>query len=137
MRVRDLADKDTRSEKAIQNDILVDMSSWGDTFVFRNNTGMAWQGERLKLAPGSTFTVEPGMVILRKGRPVKFGLEGSADIMGCSSGVPLAVEVKAEDGRQRTQQGKFQIAWEKAGGVYLIARSVADAQRQFFERLFS
>lgn len=127
-----------RSEKAVQTDILLDMSGWEDTFVWRNNTGMAWQGEQLKVRTGSTITVEPGMVILRNGRPVKFGLEGSADIIGVSRGVPIAAEVKKQvTGRQSTQQGLFQQAWEKAGGHYMLVRSIEDAQRQFYERLFS
>jgi hypothetical protein len=132
-----MAKRSAPSEKAIQNEILVDVSSWDETLVFRNNTGMAWQGERLKLAPGSTLTVEPGMVVLRNGRPVKFGLEGSADILGSAMGWALAIEVKTDVGRQREQQGKFQTAWQNAGGLYIIARSVADAQRQFFANLFS
>lgn len=129
--------KPPRSEKAVQSDILLDMSSWDNTFVWRNNTGMAWQGEQLKVKPGSTITMEPGMVILRKARPVKFGLEGSADIIGVSAGVPVAAEVKkAISGRQSEQQGHFQVAWEKAGGHYMLVRSVEDAQRLFYERMF-
>ena len=71
---------DDRSEKAIQNDILVDMSGWESTMVFRNNTGMAWQGVKQKVRVGDVVTVTPGMVILKAARPVKFGLEGTADL---------------------------------------------------------
>lgn len=127
-----------RSEKAVQNDILLDVSSWPDTMVYRNNTGMAWQGERVKLAPGSVFKVEPGMVILRNGRPIKFGLEGSADIIGSSKGKPLAIEVKKQvTGRQSEQQGRFETAWTKAGGLYILAKSVEDARTLFYEAMFS
>ncbi len=128
---------DNRSEKAIQNDILIDVSSWDETMVFRNNTGMAWQGEKLKPRVGSTITVEPGMVILRNGRPVRFGLEGSADIIGASQRYPLAIEVKDKDGKQTAQQAKFQEAWTAAGGVYILARSVKDVHQMFFDHILS
>lgn len=133
-----MAIKPVRSENAVQSDILLDMSSWQNTFIWRNNTGMAWQGEKVRASVGATITVEPGMVILRKGRPVKFGLEGSADIIGVSAGVAVAAEVKkVVTGRQSEQQSRFQAAWEKAGGCYMLVRSVEDAQQQFYERLFS
>ena len=135
MRDDDLVDD--RSEKAIQNDILIDVSSWDETMVFRNNTGMAWQGEKLKPRVGSTITVEPNMVILRNGRPVRFGLEGSADIIGASHRYPLAIEVKDEDGKQTEQQKKFENAWTAAGGIYILARSVNEVRKKFFDYLLS
>lgn len=128
---------DDRSEKAIQNDILIDVSSWDDTMVFRNNTGMAWQGDKLKPQVGSKITVEKGMVILRNGRPVRFGLEGSADIIGASSKYPLAIEVKDKDGKQTEQQAKFEEAWTAAGGIYILARSVKDVRQMFFNYILS
>lgn len=124
-----------QSEKAIMNEILLDVSKWDNTIVYRNNTGMAWQGERLKPRPGTVFTVEEGMVILRNGRPVKFGLEGSADIIGCSSGRPIAAEVKKKGGRQQENQKNFQRAWEKAGGLYFLVRSVDEMRQAFFTSL--
>lgn len=123
-----------RSEKAAQNDILLDMSSWENTFVWRNNTGMAWQGERVKAHPGAMVKVEPGMVILRNGRPVKFGLEGSADIIGVSGGIAVAAEVKKQKtGRQSEQQGRFERAWTKAGGLYMIVRTEEEARELFMQ----
>lgn len=114
------------------------MSRWPNTFIWRNNTGMAWQGEKLNVRTGAQVTVEPGMVILRKGRPVKFGLEGSADIIGSSNGVPIAAEVKKrKTGRQSDQQGNFEAAWTKAGGLYMIVRDTGEAWEKYMEYVFS
>lgn len=124
-----------KSEKAIMNEVLLDVSKWDDAFVYRNNTGSAWQGERVSARPGTKITIEDGMVILKNGRPITFGLPGSGDIMGCVAGRPLAIEVKAEKGRQSEQQQRFQAAWERAGGVYLLTRSVEETQKLWFDAL--
>lgn len=115
------------SEKSILNDILVDLSAEPETLVWRNNTGMGWQGRELHLRIGQTFTVEPRMKILAEARPVKFGLPGSSDIIGVSRRYPLAVEVKDEDGAQDRQQILFERAWTKVGGIYILARSREEA----------
>lgn len=60
-------------------------------------------------------------------RVVRFGLPGSADVLGCSRGRPLAIECKAATGRQSQQQRRFEDAWRAAGGVYVLARSADDA----------
>ncbi len=39
---------------------------------------------------------------------------------------PLAVEVKSQDGRQSVYQRQFQEEWERAGGLYVLARNVDD-----------
>lgn len=119
-----------RSEKAIQNDTLVSVSSLPQTMCWRNNTGEAWQGKRAKFYPGTTIPVPPGTVVLVEARPVKFGLTGSADILGATAGRPLAIEVKDATGRQEDDQVKFQRAWEAAGGVYLLVRDPEDARRR-------
>lgn len=118
---------DNRSEKSIQNEGLIGLSSEPDSLVFRNNTGQAWQGNQVKSPTGSFVKVEPGMVILREARPVKFGLPGSADVLGAMQGCPVAVEFKTLTGRQSDQQGMFGAAWRKAGGIYVLARSPDEA----------
>lgn len=121
---------DTRSEKAIQSDILVDVSALPETMAWRHNTGQAWQGIKLRFYPGTQTPVPPGHVLLKDARPVKFGLTGSADIIGATCGKPLAIEVKDEDGRQSTDQKNFQRAWERAGGIYLLVRSAAESVKR-------
>lgn len=118
---------DKRSEKAILNDTLVDVSALPRTIAWRNNTGQAWQGERLKFYPGTSIPVPPGIVVLKDARTVNFGLPGSPDILGATCGKPLGIEVKDQDGRQSGIQRNFQAAWEKAGGIYLLVRSAREA----------
>lgn len=115
------------SEKSILNESLVALSAQPDTMLWRNNTGQAWQGLPVHTRVGQTVVVLPGMKILRDARPVQFGLLGSSDLLGVTRGIPLAVEVKDETGRQSTQQKNFEQAWTRVGGIYLLVRSVRDA----------
>ncbi len=64
-----------------------------------------------------------------RGRAIRFGLAGSADILGLlrPSGRFLAIEVKAQNGRQSEAQRNFQRMITESGGVYILARSVQDA----------
>ena len=115
------------SEKSIQNDGLIELSAEPDSCVWRNNTGQAWQGTPVEARIGQFIKVEPGMKILAAARPVRFGLNGSADVLGAMQGTPVAVEFKTLIGRQSDQQGKFAAAWRRAGGVYVLARSPSEA----------
>lgn len=124
-----------KSEKTILNETLCDLSALPETIAWRNNSGMAWQGRQRTARIGSTIIVEPGMVILAEARPVKFGLTGSADIIGAHRHYPLAVEVKDDAGRQDPQQILFEQAWKKAGGVYFLVRSAEEALRRIRDLL--
>ena len=112
-----------RSEKSIQNEGLVRLSAEPCSLYYRNNTGRAWQGERVIAAVGQFVKVEPNMVILREARPLKFGLPGSSDVLGVQQGRAVAVEFKTAIGRQSEQQELFERAWTIAGGIYVLARS--------------
>jgi hypothetical protein len=118
-----------RSEKAIMNDCLIEGSALQHTMLWRNNTGMAWAGTKVKAMTGSTIRVEPGMVILRNARPLTAGLPGSGDILGTikhvqtGAGVPVSGEIKTLTGSLETTQIRFKAAWERAGGVFIKARS--------------
>ena len=116
-----------RSEKAIQNDTLVELSALEGGMFWRNNTGQGWVGKRVEARVGSTIKVTQDMVILTAARPITFGLPGSADILGAYRGVPCAVEIKAANGRQSQQQKAFETVWTRAGGLYVLARSPAEA----------
>ena len=54
-------------------------------------------------------------------------IDGLGDIMGGYRGYPVAIETKARLGKLRTTQKTFRENWEKAGGVYIVARSPEDA----------
>ena len=69
---------------------------------------------------------------------------GIADIVGIGEAqyiggkgppipVPLAIECKAAKGRQSPAQAVFAKSWEKAGGVYIIARSVEELRLKLRE----
>lgn len=85
--------------------VLVAVSSLPESLFYRNNTG---EGEL-------------------RGRWIAFGLRGSGDIMGCYRGRAVAIECKARKGRLAKSQKDFRVAWERAGGLYIVARSVEDA----------
>ena len=61
-------------------------------------------------------------------RFIRFGLKGSSDILAVVPpiGRLLAVECKTGKGRQRKEQRAFQRAVNRAGGLYVVARSVDD-----------
>jgi hypothetical protein len=63
-----------------------------------------------------------------KGRLVQFGIPGTPDILGvlAPTGRFLGIECKSATGRQREAQKTFQRVVESMGGVYVLARSVAD-----------
>ncbi len=64
-----------------------------------------------------------------RGRVIRFGLAGSADILGLlrPSGRFLAIEVKAQNGRQSEAQRNFQRMITESGGLYVLAYSVQEA----------
>ena len=120
----------SRSEKSILNETLCEVSAVEGSLFYRNNTGSAWTGRQLRARIGSMIKVTPGMVILEEARPITFGLPGSGDIMGAAAGRPIAIEAKTSVGRQSQQQIHFQAAWERAGGVYILARDPIVARQE-------
>ena len=85
--------------------ILVAVSSSGRAKVWANHTGMAY----------------------RRGRPIFFGLKGSADILGITcEGLFLAIEVKTGNSQQSSQQRNFEKMVKDNNGIYILARSVED-----------
>lgn len=112
-----------RSEKSILNAALVAVTSRPGVMAWRNNTGMAWQGDKLQVRVGQTITIRPGMTVLTDARPIIFGLPGSGDILGVNNGRGFALEGKTRTGQQRETQRKFEAAFTRAGGFYGLFRS--------------
>jgi hypothetical protein len=74
-------------------------------FCWRNNTGATWMG----------------------GRPIFYGLKGSADIIGMlPNGRFLAIEVKTETGKQSDSQKAFEKKVLENHGVYLLIHSAGE-----------
>jgi hypothetical protein len=60
-------------------------------------------------------------------RHVKSAQSGTADIIGCVCGVPVAIEAKVPPDKQREAQKEFMEAWIKAGGQYFICQNPGEA----------
>lgn len=54
-------------------------------------------------------------------------IAGVADVMGAYKTRPIAIETKTATGTMRKTQKDFRTQWEKAGGVYIVARSPEQA----------
>jgi hypothetical protein len=89
-------------------DILLAIGSRPDVRVWKNATGVAKIDDRV----------------------IKFGLKGSADILGilAPSGRFLAIECKVGRDTQSPYQKNFQLMIETMGGLYILARSVSDVK---------
>lgn len=93
-------------EGAIQKDIL-EFLGVCNLFFWRNNTG----GAR------------------KNGRYFSYGCPGSPDIEGIlPNGIFFGIEVKTKDGIWTEKQRAFGEKVLMSGGVYILARSLADAR---------
>ena len=95
-------------ESPIQREILAAFATRGDLRLWRANTGVARRGNQF----------------------IRFGVVGQADLTGIlPGGIRLEIETKSTTGRQTVEQRAYQQMIERFGGVYVLARSVADVQR--------
>lgn len=94
-------------EARAQHEILAAWGAHPRVRIHRNNTGLF-------------FT--------RTGRGVRAGVVGAPDIEGIIApyGRYIGIEVKSPTGRQRPEQVAYQRMTEAMGGIYILARSVAD-----------
>jgi hypothetical protein len=87
----------------------------GKAYYWRANSGRKIYGYKTKAG-------EEGVGCFR-GAPI-----GTADILGCCCGVPIAFELKRDDTEQQTpEQREWQRIHEAAGGVYRVIRSPNEA----------
>jgi hypothetical protein len=94
------------TETQIMRDILVAVNQLPDALFWRVNVGVARTPD---------------------GRMNRYGIPGQADLAGVVRGRHVEIEVKTASGRQSRQQIRWQKAVERAGGIYVLARSVDDA----------
>lgn len=96
-------------EADVQDRIRLALGSVPDLVLWRNNCGVAE----------------------RAGRVIRFGVggKGGADLIGIYRGKFLAVEIKSNTGRQSPDQKLFEQLVLRKQGVYVVLRSVEDAQR--------
>ena len=95
------------SEVSLMRACMVAISAIPGTLVKRQNVGVA------KTPTGV----------------IRFGTPGEGDIAVVFQGRAIELEVKTETGRQSKQQQAYQVAFEKAGGKYVVVRSVGEAVR--------
>lgn len=121
-------------EQVLSSRIIAAIGAKPGLRVWRNNTGTAH-------VPTSDAGRAALLKLQRQGlaRPITFGLPGSTDYLGiaacrCPScgGGPLGrflgLEVKTEDGRLSVQQQRFGNMVQSLGGIWIVARTVDDAQ---------
>jgi hypothetical protein len=101
------------TEAATQSAIRLALGQRDDVMLFRINVG------KFRPLHGD------------QNRVIQSAPNGTPDLLGvlAPNGRALAIEVKSAKGRQRAEQVAFQAAWEKRGGLYIIARSVDDVLR--------
>lgn len=130
-----------RRERTIQNEILLVLSKryhprgmfWTcDTGHFIpaseiNRAVVLLKNEKTNGPFGNLIPLHVIHGVLKRLRRMVVGLPGQADIQGCIDGLWVGLEVKTGTGRQRKAQANFQLAIEKAGGVYAVVRSVEEA----------
>lgn len=107
------------SEKNIQNRALLDFGCRPDVLLFRHHVGrfrsMDDPARIIKVGnPGEADTLGVVAVTI------------TPEMVGQTIGVAVASEFKTAKGRQSDQQKAFQAAWERRGGVYVLARSSED-----------
>lgn len=101
------------SEKQIQ-DSIIDWLSASGIFHYRQNTG-AFSKEYTRKRDGKV-----------RRSFVRFGTPGATDIVAVYNGVYIGIEVKDNDGKMSEDQENFRYALCRAGGIYLLVRSVDD-----------
>jgi hypothetical protein len=120
--------------------------SRGNVRLFRNNVGMAWQGQTRRVTPNDLAEcramLRPGDLIIRAPRPLHAGLDvGSGDLIGWRQqvitsdlvGTTVARFVSLEGKRPRggriaTAQRTWRDLVASAGGIAGVFRSVAEAR---------
>lgn len=66
--------------------------------------------------------INSGKVQTAEGRWLQLAPPGTADILGTVDGRSVAMKCNAARGAQRETQKRWQAAFERAGGVYIISR---------------
>ena len=99
------------SEAVLQQEIRLALGQRQDVMMFRINVG--------KFRP-----LDGGP------RVIQSAPEGTPDLLGViTPGRAFAIEVKAQRGKQRQVQAAWQLAWERRGGIYILARSLEDVYK--------
>ena len=102
--------EDFANPNDLVHDVLVAVTALPGAMFERRNTGVA----------------RP----LKSNRVVRFNNEGTPDIQGTYFGRSVAIEAKTGSGRLSEKQKDWRYAFLKAGGTYIVARSVEQVLRE-------
>jgi len=96
--------------------------------LFRNNSGVGWAGQQVRVNRPQMVMMHPGDVLVRSARALHAGLSpGSSDLIGLTNqGRFLAVECKSDRGKPTPGQESFIDMVNRLGGIGIVARSVED-----------
>ena len=120
------------SETELYAEIMGALSR-GNTRIFRQNAGFAWQGQVIEQSAHRLVLAHP--------RAIKLGCAGMADLGGITSliitpemvgqrvGVDVQIEVKFGTGRPTREQTAYLETMKSLGACAGIAHSVEDARR--------
>lgn len=120
------------SEHDIQSMILACLGTERKVLK-QTKAGPRWVGTGIYVAlDGSMFWRQNSGATKIANRFLRSAPAGTADIIGVvkseqCGGVPVALEVKTETGRQEPSQKTWEAMWTAAGGVYAIVRSPNEA----------
>lgn len=131
---------DYRFESEVQADVLLEFGSGKPMRIFRNNVGVAYPVSIIKSLKGFILSVitNPTKIkqaLLRLGRPVRYSVPGSADILGIlrgdivtgvNRGRALAIEIKLLGNTLDPDQITWRDMFIKFGGVYILATCIDD-----------
>ena len=108
MSPKNIAPKE-QSHTGLVNEILLKLGDLPHIRVWKNSTGCAQ-------TPSGHF--------------IKFGLVGSADILGirAPTGQLIAIECKTGKARQSKEQKAFEKMITAFGGIYVVARLTSDIE---------
>lgn len=121
-------------------DILLEASRIG-AMLFRRNVGMGWIGNAKVFHSTEVITVHKGDVVIRQARPFHNGLAGQSDTYGWDKVIitpdmvgqtfarHVEIEGKTGSGREAVLQKSWGAAVTRDGGIYGVARDVADVAR--------
>lgn len=120
------------NETNLTKRILLHVSKYTNSRLFRNNTGTGWVGKSRRTKDGGIYIDEP--------RPLKAGLcIGSSDLIGWTKteitpdmvgkniAIFTALEVKTKYGKASKEQINFIQQVREAGGISGIARDESDS----------
>lgn len=114
-------------EAVLQQEIRLALGQRDDIMLFRINVGKfrPLEGGPRVIQSAPEGTPDLLGVIHRR----IFGQVGDHFAVDEWVGQAFGIEVKTEKGKQRTAQVAWQNAWEKRGGIYILARSLDDVYR--------